>query len=352
MSPLRWLLLGLALLAAAQALAWGVLVRMRPAQVGNLEVFQAVTPGEFAGTLMLGGFRGLACDLLWLRADLAKENGRLYESLALCQTITRVQPRFEQPWKYLSWDLGYNLSHEVEAREAKWAWVAAGISTNVQGCRRNPQSEGLLRHLAWMLHHKGELFREEIEAHDWQPLFAPLLEQVNAQAGREQAVPVPARGPGRSNFFWAATLYRAAIVLREEVLGQQVPSITRTLVCHGLDRDGDLQRNRGRHLEALRRWLTALAAWQQVATWAYAPALTEADALQRGFGRESYEHNEGALRRKVAAAVRLLAPDPATGEDAAQAVMERRLAEVEALLARPGWRESAGGRRLRWLDDA
>ena len=65
---------------------------------------------EFAGTLMLGRFRGLACDMLWVRADTAQEEGKFYESQALFGIITRIQPGFVQIWSYLSWNMAYNVA--------------------------------------------------------------------------------------------------------------------------------------------------------------------------------------------------------------------------------------------------
>src|SRR5689334_1300347 len=114
MSP-RWrLLLGIGLLVAAQALASGPLAAKRRAFAPVQEKsYEAYTPGEFAGTLLLGGFRGLACDLLWISADTAKEKGEFYKSLALFDAISRIQPRFEQVWTFMAWDMAYNIGHEV-----------------------------------------------------------------------------------------------------------------------------------------------------------------------------------------------------------------------------------------------
>ena len=111
--PLRLLALAAGLLVAAQALATVAAPKRDVAGIGGLP------PGEFAGTLMLGGFRGLACDLLWLRAVSAKEAGRFYESVALAEAITQVQPRFADVWQHLAHDLAYNLSFEADGPDQR-----------------------------------------------------------------------------------------------------------------------------------------------------------------------------------------------------------------------------------------
>ncbi|MFM2089826.1 MAG: hypothetical protein RLZZ127_315, partial [Planctomycetota bacterium] len=79
-------LAAVACLVAAALLARG-LAAARPAAPGD------GVPGEVAGTQLLGGFRGLACDLLWMRAMQARDTRRTYESVALAGAITRIQPR-------------------------------------------------------------------------------------------------------------------------------------------------------------------------------------------------------------------------------------------------------------------
>ncbi|MFW5829060.1 MAG: hypothetical protein ACOCXA_02260, partial [Planctomycetota bacterium] len=83
MRPRSVLALGLSCLLLAQLVGlYGVQPR-RPASPLPEGWFGALPPGEQVGLLMLGGFRGLAIDLLWLRAVQAKRDGRFYESVAL-----------------------------------------------------------------------------------------------------------------------------------------------------------------------------------------------------------------------------------------------------------------------------
>ena len=349
MRPRTALIAGLACLAAAQALAWWVLAPARPAPTRAQEIYDALTPGEFAGTLMLGGFRGLASDMLWMRADLAKESGRFYESVALFQTISRIQPRFEQPWQYMAWDLAYNLSHEVESPEAKWSWVVAGIRTAVRGFERNPGSEKLIRHLAWMFHHKGDLFHAQIEAAAWAAELNPVIAAVNAQVAPGRRIePFPA-GPGLSNFAISSRLYQADVALAERDGGYGPPAFVRRMVPLALESDGNRLRNRGRHLDALRRYQDSLRAWTVVAAWAAGEATGAGDANQRRMTMDSVERNGGGLRRKAAQLARQLGGE--LGDGAAAAIEARDLDRTDALLARSGWRQTAARVGVRWLDE-
>jgi hypothetical protein len=338
-------------LAAAQGVASFVVAPQRAAITPNREVYESLTPGEFAGTLMLGGFRGLACDLLWLRADSAKQEGRFYESIALFEAISRIQPRFEQPWQYMAWDLAYNLSHEVEDRDAKWSWIAAGIDTNVRGIVRNPQSERLLRHLAWMFHHKGDLFHDKIQAAAWADKLNPLLAEVNARVKPGYQVELLPSGTDITNFTISSRLYQACIALADGSLdgkGWLSAQFVRRMVPLAIESDGNLRRNQGQHLRALKRYLDALKAWETVVAWSKLPGQ---DSNQQRIALESFERNEGRLRRKAAQYCLDLAPDQESAARAAEAFTARRWVEVEQLFAKTGWRQQAANARIRWLDE-
>lgn len=421
MSAGRCALLALACLVLAQAAAVAAWHRRPAAATAELvggggrdlgDVYVELEPGEFAGTLLLGGMRGLVTDLLWMRAIGAKERGRFYESVALFQLISRVQPRFEQVWEYMAHDLAYNIAFETGREEDKWAWYLAGIEANVRGVERNPRSARLLRHLAWMFHHKGETLMERVVEHDWSGLLGPVLARpvygvpavahgtarrtdddralaVDLAAGalaRDDAVlvldrgtlvatgrvaeaagdgavrvaldhPLPAGASGDlravaalSNFQLAARFYRASLAL-SEALDLPRYGYVRRMIPLGIESDGNRLRNAGAHRAALRRYLEALEEWQRARAWAEDPAnLPEPDAAARA--RASYERNEGLLRRRSAHLARLLAEREALGERAAAAILERRFDEARALLDGDGWRESlpvAGG--VRWYDE-
>ncbi|MBA3710344.1 MAG: hypothetical protein H0W83_16160 [Planctomycetes bacterium] len=344
------LILGVLSLIAAQLLASKAIAPLRRDVMPTSEAYSALTPGEFAGTLMLGGFRGLACDLLWLRADAAQEQGRYYESLALFQTISRVQPRFEQVWTYMSWNMAYNLVHEVEDPDAKWSWFLAGIHSNVRGCERNPASLRLLVHLASMFQQRGDRFHHRIAAQEWAPLVNPVVERVNARVGPDRRLtPLPS-GAGISNYRIASLLYRASGRLAEAI-GAQQPPMARRMVPLTIECDGNQQRNGGHHREAVRTWIESMIVWQEVKAQYDAMPFVVDGYSERIDGIDSYERNEGRLRRKAAQLAALLHDDPQLANALAAAILARRFDEALALLSRPGWHDTASRGHVRWLDE-
>lgn len=351
MTPRLALILGLSCLIAAQCLASFVLTPLRGGLVANRDVFGALKPGEFAGTLMLGGFRGLACDLLWLRAQRAKDEGRFYESIALAGSITRIQPRFEQIWEYLAWDMAYNLAAEVDDPAAKWAWFLAGLETNTEGCLRNPQGERLVRHLAWMFHHKGDDFRERIPGVSWARLINPLLERLNERLPGERRLTLLPAEPGIGNYGISALLYTAA-ERAAEINSLKLAPFVRRMVPLGIERDGNQMRNRGEHLAALRRYLEALGSWQAALAWSALPPADENMIEDQRINREIFEHNDGRLRRKVALLAERLAPDAAATARLLAAVESKRWDAAVKELGEPGWKSAVARARVRWLDEA
>ncbi len=350
MTPKTAALAGVTCLLLAQGLAWFGLKPLRAQTVTAGDAITAVQPGEFAGTLLLGGFRGLACDLLWMRAVSAKDNRRFYESVALFQAIAQVQPRFEQIWEYMSWDLAYNIAVEVDDENGKWSWYIAGLDASVRGCRRNPNSERLLRHLAWMYHHKGDNFHQRVIDATWGPLLNPLIADLNHRLGGHTVLPDLPNESGWTNFQLSEFFYRAARATADNE-GKRVPAFVKRMIPHAIEKDGNLWRNRGEHLRALHRFLDSLEAWQVVRDWLAAPDTDEGDTYDKQLSQDVVQTNEGRLRRKSAELARLLAPDTATGEAAAEAILQREWAVAHTQLAKPGWKAAHVRGGIIWLDE-
>ncbi len=347
------LLAGVALLVAAQLLASLPLAsaRKRLEPQGGGSGFTDITPGEFAGTLMLGGFRGLACDLLWIRADSARQSKRFYESLALYRTISRIQPRFEEVWTYLAWDMAYNIGSDVEDKGEKWSWMLAGLDADAEGCRRNPQSEKL----------------PAPPGLDVQPPWRPLVQRRNPRArlgaadrssdrageqpARRRSAPAVPRGrrslqlPHRRHHPAVAGV-RLSESQRRQVFPFEPRSVPLAIEC-----DGDVERNRGDHLKALAIWIESLEEWRKVLPRYATMSSDPGDEARRLFGLDSWNRNEGRLRRKAAAMAKLLALDAASGEAVANDLLERRFEAAAAAIAQPGWRRTATYGTIRWLDE-
>ncbi len=343
-------------LVGAQGLAWLAwqdrpVVQGRedgaPDAAGIGEVYNELEGGELAGTLMLGGMRGLVIDILWMRAVTAKDAGRFYESVALFELISKVQPRFEIVWNHMAWDMAYNIAAEVDDVESKWAWYLAGLEANARGVELNPQSEKILRHLAWLFFHKGEGFLDRCEEHDWRALIGDIL----ARYGREDLLaPRGADQPPLNNFDVAVALYRSSTEL---AVGRGIhqPTFVLRLVPLGLEKSGNRHRNQGRNLAALRLYTDALRAWQRVLEQIEDPAYT-VNEYQQEITLTSYLRNEGKLRRKLAHLAHSLAPDDRAAVAMAKAVHERDLPRIEKLRTEVPWRRRGRyGIAIHWYDE-
>ena len=113
-------------------------------------------PPKYAWVSAAGGaFRGIAVDLLWMRAEALKQEGKYYEAHQLAKWICTLQPRFADVWAFQSWNMSYNISVGTHTREERWRWVYNGIRLlRDEGIPNNPRAVGLYHQMAWIWFHK------------------------------------------------------------------------------------------------------------------------------------------------------------------------------------------------------
>ncbi len=113
-------------------------------------------PPKYAWVSAAGGaFRGIVADLLWMRADRLKQEGKFYEAHQLSEWICTLQPRFPEVWSFHSWNMSYNISVATHTAPERWQWVYNGIRLlRDEGIPNNEKVVGLYRQLAWTWHHK------------------------------------------------------------------------------------------------------------------------------------------------------------------------------------------------------
>lgn len=106
-------------------------------------------------TVVLGGFRGILADLLWLRLSVLQEQGKYFELVQLADWITKLEPRFPEVWAFHAWNLAYNVSVLFDQPQDRWRWVRSGIELlRDQGLVYNPGEAQLYRELGWLFQHK------------------------------------------------------------------------------------------------------------------------------------------------------------------------------------------------------
>jgi len=144
-------------------------------------------------TVTFGGFRGLAADLLWLRASDLQERGEYFELVQLADWITKLEPRFTSVWAFQAWNMAYNISVLLNDPAERWRWVRQGISLlRDNGLRYNPGNAGLYYELAWLFFHK--LGQDYDQAHlfykrAWAGEMTTLLDEPQPDYARLLADP-------------------------------------------------------------------------------------------------------------------------------------------------------------------
>ena len=156
---LRVQLIAAALMAAAMLFS-GAMATQVAASSGRHQLTYMTTaeegdPPQVALGIAMGAFRGLFVNILWMRANNLKEEGKFYEAMELSRAITRLQPRFNQVWVFHAWNMAYNISVTTQTREERWQWVNNGIRLlRSEGVRYNPNDMLIHKELAWIFMHK------------------------------------------------------------------------------------------------------------------------------------------------------------------------------------------------------
>lgn len=396
--------LALACFLAAQGLAMHLHQRRPGANPDErlAEAYVAMEPGEFAGTLLLGGLRGLSGDLLWMQANRRREERRHSEAQALYRLINRVTPHDLLAWEYQSHDLAYNRVYETSDPDLGWAWFLAGVKVNAEGIRRNPLAARLSSHLAWIIFHKGEDFAGRILQADWSWLNPELATWGQALAcgeatdlttvrlpngsGRRWLIflagrligqatteadgrlvpkdPLPDLGPGQSwrwvesqtHYQLAERFYRCQMAIVEirrsrglTDRGSAHNPTNRRLISIGRERDAETLLRAGELRQGLEASLEALADWQVALAWHRAPA-TGLEERHVQLGEESYYRLEGRLRRRIAELAEAAVEDCELGRQLAAAVLLRHLAQARSLLAQARLRTPRQRPGVVWYD--
>jgi hypothetical protein len=132
----------------------------------------ALEAGWRSAVHLLGGFRPLAVDFLWLRADALHRTGRLWELAALFRGITALDPRNRLVREYAAWHLAYNVALTEPDAEKRFAWFREGVEI-LEGSRFSGREGWRLRVAG------GRMFIDRLDS----GIFPGFEEKVNAHWG-------------------------------------------------------------------------------------------------------------------------------------------------------------------------
>ncbi len=105
-----------------------------------------LTPALIAA---MGGFRPLAADLVWLKADQVWEGGSWWAMLPLLDAVVQLDPKFELAWQVYGWHCAYNLNAESKTAVDKNYWLQRGIEILERAVEANPDSWRMKWELGW-----------------------------------------------------------------------------------------------------------------------------------------------------------------------------------------------------------
>jgi hypothetical protein len=128
--------------------------RKQRQKLGEATLGQVDTGSFMLKLALLGGARGVAANVLWLRADDLKKAHEWDRLKATVDLITKLQPHFLSVWTFQGWNLAYNVSVEWDAPEDKYEWIKQGIEFLKDGVRKNETSPDLMWDTAWTYYHK------------------------------------------------------------------------------------------------------------------------------------------------------------------------------------------------------
>lgn len=194
-------------------------------------------PAERVPFLLLGGFRSIAIDLLWVRSIARHQEKKYYETMAINDLIVKLQPDFPDVWTFQAWNMAYNISHEWRSPENKWKWIKAGITFAKKGVVKNPNSADLAFEIGFMYFH---LFNTGRFKHA--DYYCQKLEEEW----------------GENNFEQAAFWFKKAILHESNFFNA---SVMHRMICHSFWRAALQVENDGRLNEALNYIKKSVEEW-------------------------------------------------------------------------------------------
>jgi hypothetical protein len=111
----------------------------------------------------LGGFRTVAADLLWLKAEHVWHGGSWWAMLPILEAVTQLDPHFLLAWKVYGWHAAYNLHAESETMIDRRYWLARGVEVLERAVEANPDTWEMYFELGWTLYDRAHEPRRAAE---------------------------------------------------------------------------------------------------------------------------------------------------------------------------------------------
>ncbi len=189
---------------ASESDAGGRLARLRQEHDLGEGTLGKVDPTSATMNLVLLGMRGVAVNLLRMELDQQKDRKQWAQMRATTESVILLQPHYIQVWRYLGWNLAYNVSAEWDAVEDRFFWVKEGAKFLMQGAdrnRRNPE-------IYW---ETGRTLGQKIGRADESKQFRKFFRESDPDKEHFGGSPDPGVNPeGKDNYLAAKDWYQKA----------------------------------------------------------------------------------------------------------------------------------------------
>src|SRR5678816_2860181 len=91
--------------------------------ITRIEPLENAPPMLALTTQVLGGFRGLIANALWVRTTQLQDEGKYFEMVQLADWITKLEPHIVTVWQVQSWNMAFNVSVKFSDYGDRWRWV-------------------------------------------------------------------------------------------------------------------------------------------------------------------------------------------------------------------------------------
>ena len=159
--------------------AGGVLSSMRDEYELSQARLSEIDPGSETMKLASLGLRGVAVNILWMKALDAQEKKQWDTFSTTLNSLVKIQPNFIKVWEYQGHNLSYNTSVEFDDYEQRYAWVKKGIEFLTKGIPYNRRDHRIIDSLGFF---SGNKFGNADEKVQYRRLFrndTPFLDEMS-----------------------------------------------------------------------------------------------------------------------------------------------------------------------------
>ncbi|MFW6188946.1 MAG: hypothetical protein ACOC7T_00805 [Planctomycetota bacterium] len=189
------LVVAVALLMGGAGSALRPLRRMRKRYNLTNEPEKGLSPEIALATQALGWGRGIIIDVIWIRMESLKRQGRFFELVQLADWACTLAPRIPEVWDIQSWNMAYNVSPKIDRLPDRWQWVWNGVKLlRDEGLHYNPESPQIYEKLAFMIWHK--IGGQDDYAHPfYKARFARIMHELLGGSGDAKTLQGLAEAP-------------------------------------------------------------------------------------------------------------------------------------------------------------